>query len=225
MRFLKTCTLTAALLLLGATSAWAWQYELTSNVAGPVAVDDTVTIDMHLDATSVGLQLLSFGILFDPTELAYDLSGTVALPPQGPGTSGSAPSYILYTGGKPYTIVEPVQYPAWLYWPNPPADKQQININYSVNNLLTPAQATGNDIYIATLLFDVIASGDGEAVIEICKTCGGNVLRVDDVTFVPETIAVTGSPILVTVPEPAATGLAVAAGLVCVYLARRRRRA
>ena len=223
MRVLNICLLTAALLLTGATSASAYHYYMDSNYTGPVAVDDTVIIDMHIDAEAGG-QLLSFGILYDKTELLYNAVATTALPPKGPGTSGAEPSYILYTAGKPATALYPTNKPAWIFWPAPPTGKSQVNVNFNVTDLFHPITASGTNIYVATMLFDVIAEGDGTALIELCKTCGGNVLRINNVTIDPATIPVTGTPITVTVPEPAITSLGIAACVACVYLARRRRR-
>lgn len=223
MRSLYICFVSAALLFAGATSATAYEYFMSTDYDGsPVDVNDQVIIDVHIDADSPGLQLLSMGILYDPVELSYNGPATDALPPQGPGSSGASPSYILYTPGKPATYLFPLVQP-WDPWPNPPAGKGQININFSVPSLLNPATATGTNIYIATMLFDVISEGDGAALIEVCTDCGGNVLRVANVTIDPGTIPVQGTPITVTVPEPAVAALGIGALLACGYLARRRR--
>ncbi len=227
MRFVMTCLLSAALLFTGATSASAFEYFFSAPGYGGEALDvgDSVAIDMHIDMQEVGLQLLSIGVLFDPVELAYNGQASEDLPPQGPGSSGAAPSYILYMAGKPATVLYPTQYPQWIPWPVPPAGKGQININFSVPSLLNPAQATGTDIYVASMVFDVVAEGDGTALLEACVTCGGNVLRINNVTIPPGTIPVQGSPIVVTVPEPTMAALGVAALLACGYVARRRSRA
>ena len=139
----------------------------------------------------------------------------------GAGANGAQPSYILYTGGKGATILYPVQTPFWLNWPSPPANQDQVNINWS-EPAFGSAAASGTGIYIGTVLFNVGPTADGSAEIDLCNTCGGNVVQ-SGVTVIPaSSVPLTGGPIMVNLPEPAIASLALA-GLTTLYFVRRRR--
>lgn len=222
MRYLNIGKLAAAIMLLGATQVSAYEVTQTSTYAGEaLALSDTVVVDVFLDAEP-GLQILGVGMLFDSAELAYDAAASEALPPQGPGSSGAQPSYILYAAGKPATALYPLQVPSFATWPAPPADKGQVNINYA-EAALNPAVASGTGIYIASVVLEVIGLGDGTADIELTLEAGGNIVRANDIELDPMDVPLNGTPITVTVPEPAAASLAAAACLVTGYLVRRRR--
>jgi hypothetical protein len=220
MQFLKALAVSASLLLVFASAASAFEITMTTSYGGEtIAVSDSVVVDVFID-TEAGLVVWSGAVLYDPDELFYDSAASAALPPQAAGPSGAQPSYILYTGGRPSTILYPQQTPAWLNWPAPPADKEQVNINWAEKSL-APATASGTGIYVASMVFETTA--DGTAVIELCTSCGGNVLDFDGVVP-PSDIPLNGTPITVTVPEPAVAGLALA-GLATLYFVRQRRRA
>lgn len=229
MRILITNLFAVALLLFGATSASAFAINMVErNGATSISAGSTVTVDVFLDAEP-GIVLLSVGVLYDPTEFDYNGVASAALPIIYPapaeayGTTGALPGYILYAGGKPVTYLVPQQSPYWLPWPNPPAGKAQNNINYAENSL-SPTTASGTNIWIGSMVFDVVDAGDGVALIELCNTCGGNVLAGEGGAVIdPATIPLTGTPITVTVPEPALAGLAFAALGTLALLHRRRR--
>ena len=192
-------------------------------------IDDEVIVDLALD-TPIGLQLLSVGVLYDlADELTYDGAATAALPPQGAGTSGAQPSYVLYSppsgmaaGMMPATILYPVVTPYFRNWNGSlPPGQDQVNIDFAESGF-NPAAASGAGVYIATLLFRVTDLGDGTNTIELCSSCGGNVVRVNDVEYDQGSINLS-APIVVTVPEPAGLGLAAAAlGALALAAVRRR---
>jgi hypothetical protein len=219
-------------LLLVSSQASAWALSVVSQ--GPVSSltsSDTVTLDIFLDADA-GLTLLSTAITYDDDgELTYNGPASDALLPNttnciapacGVGPGGAQPQYILYTGGKGSTILYPQQTPFWLNWPGVlPPDRLQVNLNFA-EPAFGSASATGTGIYIGTLVFDVNATVDGTAPMELCIDCAGNILQ-EGLTVIPASqIPLTGTPIMVTLPEPAIASLALA-GLVTVYLVRRRR--
>jgi hypothetical protein len=233
MRFLTGFLLGALALLTFSTPASAWSINMTTTYAGEgLDIADTVTIDVFLDA-EVGLTLYSTAVLYDNAgELVFDGPGSSALPPNpnctpptcGPGTSGSQPSYILYTPPSammPATILYPLRDP-WQTWPGllPPGFRQ-VNIDYTEPTFAS-AEASGDGIYIATLLFNVAAIGDGSAIIDQCVTCGGNIVQTGAIIIPPSDLPTTGGPIVVNLPEPAIASLALA-GLTTLYFVRRRR--
>ena len=140
-------------------------------------------------------------------------------------------SYILYAPGAgsflPVSLY-PVPTPAFRTWPAPPEGLRQVNIDFIPTTLFPPSQSTsasGTNIYIATLLFDVVGSG-GTTEIRMCNPgepneCGGNVFAIADPTILNDIhtrvlagdITLIGSPITVRfIPEPA-TGLLLLTGL------------
>jgi len=227
MRILKTSLLVLVSAFFAVAQAQAVEFSMSSTYGGETLdVSDTVVVDVFLD-TEVGMQIFGVGVTFDATELSYDSAGTIALPPQGPGSSGAQPSYILYTAGggmSPTTTLYPLQTPAFQTWPTPPAGAGQVNVNYS-ETAFNPAAASGTNVYIGSLLLEVISTGDGSAEIDFrLEDSGGQVVRINDVELDLTTVPLNGAPItVVTAPEPAQLGLGVSALVVTAWLVRRRR--
>jgi len=222
MRTIKAFTLSVLALVVLSTQASAYAVELGTVYAGEgLDLSDTVIVDVFLDAVPAGLIFFSVAVLYPNNgDLVYDGPASAALPPQGPGTSGAQPSYILYTGGKGSTVLYPQQVPSWRNWPAPPAGKRQVNINY-IEPTFTPASASGTGIYVGTLVFEVASMLNPTANIELCNTCGGNITENGNGIIPPSAIPLVNSPIVVNLPEPALATLALA-GLATLYLVRRR---
>ena len=160
MRTLIINLLATALLLFGASSAGAWGLNMSLNpgsvAEGTVAVSDFVVVDVYLDAEP-GLGFLGVAVVWDDDGmLVYE-----------PGLS-TMPTYILYTGGKGATYLIPnVSPPAIWGGANQPGN-QQINIEY-LENAFGSATATGNGIWLATLVFHVASLGDGGATVTLAR--------------------------------------------------------
>ena len=206
MRILITNLLAVAALLFGATGASAYSYTMTSNYDGvtPLATSDTVTVQVFLDAPETGAQLIGLAVLFqDDGTITYDQAASAL--------AGAQPSYILYSPASgmvasmvPAAILYPQQTPAWLYWngTNPPG-QLQVNINFAEPGF-NESQATGAGIFLATLVFHIEPGFEG-GTIELCNTCGGNVLQSNGVVVDPNSIGLGGTPITLVgsvVPEP-----------------------
>lgn len=208
-----------------ATTAGAWA--IHTQVRGPVTsltVDDTVSVDLFLDAEP-GLQLLSLAVIHDDL-LAYDPTASASLPiihpaPVAPGTTGAMPAYILYAAAPTPTYLVPAfPGPAWPAWPSPPPNKGQVNVAYQ-EATLTPAAGSGTGIWIGSLVFQVTEAFD-VSVIDLAPGPGSPIIiqangaAVDTSEIVLGQIVLTGH----AVPEPA-TGLLMAFGLAAACLRRR----
>jgi hypothetical protein len=181
---------------------------MTSDYAGgEVPVDTLINVTLTFDATTTGVQLLSVGLLFDNTVLAYV--------PQSNASVGV--EEIILDGGTPYRGLE-AQQTTWLQWPGTvPPGKSQVNVNWADVTFLGTV-VTGTNV-IARVQFKVIATGDGLGEIDMSITAGGNIYQVSGNPVSP--ITLTGSPINVMVPEPTT---AVLFGLGLIGLVGRRRR-
>ncbi len=226
--------LAAALLSMGAGSASAYSLRIDrSDSNGTVTSSDTVIVDVYLDAEP-GLFAFSVGVLYDPTELSYNGPASQALPPNplGPSqnTDGSQPAYILYApaaGSLAAVWLFPFFTPHRL-WGVPPPGLEQVNIDFlsikgaSAPRLYQSTPAAGTNIYIATLLFDVVSTGASRtAEIRLCNPgsdreagelpeCGDNFVAVSDpaiqgapITYLlAEDITLVGTPITVSLGPP-----------------------
>ena len=226
MRILITNLLAVAVLLFSAASASAYAYTMTSNYDGvtPLTTSDTVQISVYLDADVVGTQLVGVGVLYpgDGT-ITYDEAATGLLPGSG------QPGYILYSpasgmlaGMIPAAILYPQQTP-FTNWPAPPPGQGQVNVNYAEPGF-NPSQATGNGIWLATLVFHIEAGFEGGSI-DLCTTCGGNIIQSDGAIVAPGSIGVSGSPVVLvgaSVPEPT-TAMLIGLGVLGLAVAGRRR--
>lgn len=209
-------TLLAAVLAAGsigvAGQASAWAIDMFERNPPLVAhiTSDTVTVDVFLDAEP-NLTIFSIGVLYDSSLLAYDGPASAALPASGAAGPGAQPSYILYAPGKPATYLVPLQTPYFLTFPAPPG-VGQVNVNW-VEVGFNEASATGNGIWVASLVFHVIMASLAPTEISLAFT-SSNLIQTGTVVVDPNTVALS-APVVVNLPEASA---AVMIGLVLVGL-------
>ena len=234
MRILTLNLLVTALFLLGTTSASAFAVNMTSRSGDPtggvssLTTSDTVTVDVFLDATG-GITIFSVAVInSNPAALLYDAAASAALAPTGafghlyqvPGQQGAQPSYVLYTGGKGATYLKPLQTPAFLNFPPETPGTEQVNINY-VENAFGTTSATGAGIYVASMVFHVVAAFTSETLSLAFTT--SNLIQTGTFVTDPATIGLSG-PITLTghaVPEPT-TAMLIGLGILGLGLAGRR---
>ena len=147
-----------------------------------VAVGDQVSISVSLDTEgTTGITLLSVGVIFDDGNLSYNLGAS------------SSPTYILYLNGK-----TPYMTPAF----NPPelrfGTTNQVNVDWTATSL-TSGNGLAGVALLATLVFDVIAGGDGVGEISLSITSPGNVVQLAG--GVAGTASLNGAGTVV-IPEP-----------------------
>jgi len=201
MRFFITNLLATALVVFAAGSASAIGLTLAGANGQLVGVGDSVTVTVTLDADVTGIVLISTGVLFDDTILSYN---------QG---ASSSPTYILYVNGK-----TPYMTPAT----NPPelriGTTNQVNVDWTATSLTAGSGGTGVEL-LATLVFDVIAVGDGVADIGLSITSPGNIVQLAG--GINTTATLRGAGTVIT-PEPT-TALLVGLGLLGLGVAGKRR--
>jgi hypothetical protein len=222
MRTFTINLLATALLLFGASSASAYSFDLVQS-SGPgtatiLVPSDVITFDLYANVDQANTQAFQLAVLFDNDAiLTYDIGAS------------SAPLYILYTGGKGATYLNSNSgtggAPLWGSDQQP--GQQQVNVAFT-ENALGFAPKTGNNIWIATLVFHVGVVGDGQSTIELALLgngstvvsvgtgCGG-VVGCD----ISGSVELNGSYTFSTIPEPT-TALLIGFGLVGLTLAGRR---
>lgn len=209
MRILIINLLATALLLFGATGASAFALNATlnpgSDATGAMAPSDFLIVDVYLDADAAGLNGFAVAVLWDDNgTLAYE-----------PGLSDMK-TYILYTGGKGATYLIPNVDPPGYWNGTQQPGKAQVNIEFIEAGLGTAA-ATGNNIWIASLVFHVAANG-GPTVLDLTFAAAGTVMQVNN-TDVQGSTTTSGS--FTIIPEPT-TALLIGFGLAGLALAGRR---
>jgi hypothetical protein len=214
MRTLIINLLATALLLFSASSASAMALYMTQQ-SGPgtgtvIAPSDILTFDIYLDADP-GLEFLTVAVL-------YDDDGIVTYNP-GAFTS---PTYLLYTGGKGTTYLTPLNDHGqnWNGFNQP--GKLQVQASSWYEKSFGSATASGNGIWISTLVFHVAGIGDGETTIELTLLGNGSTIIHSYTVDVSAITTTTGTFVFTTVPEPSAALLGGAA-LVTVGVIWKRR--
>ena len=226
MRILSLNIGVALLLLLAAANASAFAVNMTARGAtDSLTTSSTVTVDVFLDATG-GITIFSVAVMSDPAVLKYDAAASAALPlhPQSPlygGSTGAQPSYVLYgMVGKSATYLKPLQTPAFLEFPV--TGTGQVNVNF-IENALGTTTATGTGIYLASLVFHVLADF---ATSELSLAFTSANLIQTGVVVTPESAIGLSAPITLagppTIPEPT-TAMLIGLGVLGLLLAGRRR--
>jgi hypothetical protein len=219
MRLLIINILATAMLLFGAASAGAWSVTMTENTSYDgqlVTGSEFVVVDVYIDVTDFLLNNFSYAIMYDSTILSYE------------GGLSSSPGYILYSpasGAQAATYMFPLQNPPieWNGIPTAGGPGGQVNLNWGESDLIAGAlQATGLNVYIATLVFHVTgAAGDGIGEIFPQVDANGWALKVGGVNLPANTTTPVGGIAVIT-PEPT-TALLVGLGLIGLGVAGRRR--
>ncbi|MFP6630580.1 MAG: PEP-CTERM sorting domain-containing protein, partial [Myxococcota bacterium] len=142
-------------------------------------------------------------------------------------TSGAQASYILYSpgGGRglPPVYLVPLQSPYWLNFPPETPGTEQVNINFTEPAFNTTV-ATGTGIYVATMVFHVVAAFTSETL-SLAFT-SSNLIQ-SGVTVVDPALIGLSAPITLTghagppVPEPT-TAMLIGLGILGLGLAGRR---
>ena len=213
MRLIIINLLAAALLSVSAGTASAILFTLGGADGQEVAAGDQVSVTVTMDTqATVGITVMSAGVLFDDTRLTYN---------QG---ASSTVSYVLYGGKGGGGYLKAAQtcggYPGGAGC-NLALDGQ-VNVDYVSVDLTNGTQNSGV-VMLVTLVFDVIdPQNDGSAFIELTSTSPGNVVgQPGGGSVVPSLDSGTGN---VFVPEPAIAGLALAALITVGGLRSRERR-
>ena len=159
-------------------------------------------VDVELDTEDMtGIVLISVSVNFDDGLVTYDTGAS------------SSPTYILYVNGK-----TPYMTPAT----NPPelriGTTNQVNVDWTATSLTAGSGGTGVEL-LATLVFDVIAVGDGVADIGLSITSPGNIVQLAG--GINTTATLSGAGTVIT-PEPT-TALLVGLGLLGLGVAGKRR--
>ena len=233
MRLFTINLLASALLVFGASSAGA----ISLTVAGVAPIDlaastevaqgDTFEVTMTLDTeATLGITLMSIGVLFDDTQLEYnkDLSTTTSYILFGSGKGGGGYMNALATCGGGFGAPD-----AGSGCSLRVNTTNQVNVDYVSTDLSNGTANTTADIYppdnvvqLVTLSFTVLAeAAGGPAHITLSQTSPGNVIGQPGGTSTTGTLLGSGS---VTVPEPGLAGLSLAALLTLGGLRIRARR-
>lgn len=212
MRLLMINLLASALVLFSVSSASA--FGVSAIAQGPtdgLAPGDSVTYDLYLDLDgTVGLVLLGASFVYDAAAATYDNSAPNAVD-----------TYILYTGGKGASFLEPESDP-WAEWPAPAPGTGQANVVWIANAFNPLAIVSGTHlmgtitmIVQETTVFSFNFDGGGTTFGDTNGAGGTNEREGETVNFITN-----GG--LVTVPEPT-TALLVGLGMVGLGVAGRRR--
>ncbi len=209
MRFVAIELLVMASMLLPAAGASAYAIRMsTSYVAGtPLQVGDSVTIAVEFDTQGpADILMMSLGVFFDTGVLAHNRGASATVP------------YLLYSGGRSGGYLYSLQcdgfvdldgtcQPIAVPWPH-------ANISFLSSHL--PSQvpittATAGFELLATLVFNVVAPGDGIGEVNLGWGDPNFLLDGSGTDIAGSVLLGPGIDILVA-PEPA-TALLLALGL------------
>jgi hypothetical protein len=208
-----------ALLVLLATTGQASAMTISmSGLAAKAEVTEQVTVNVGLDTGPglTGITLLSIGVIFSDSQLAYrqDLSSTS--------------SYALYGGRGAYLNASTL---CGGPFGSPTAGSgcalrvgttNQVNVDFISTDLIGGTDYTSDTLgvaHLATLVFDVIAVGDGLAEVDLIFTGPGNVISLAGGAEWTADLVGGGA---IAVPEPG-TALMLAGGLLGLGWNGRRR--
>ncbi len=148
----------------GPAYGYAFQYRV--NVPHPdedylAFTSETVSVDLYLDAEP-GLNSFEVGVLWDEGLYVYDPALT------------TAPSYILYDPGAGMSAASYLAPFRWGAWPSPPPGREQFTVRFlSSEGLRLAASASGQDIWIASLVFHVAQPVYGSDSFEVSLGVAG----------------------------------------------------
>ena len=212
MRMFIVNLLAAALLAFSASSAGAISLALAGADGQTVNPGEqfSVTVTLDTEATT-GITLMSIGVLFDDTKVAYVKEATET----------TTTSYILYggKGGGGYMKANttcggyPVVPPGSAGCTIRVGTTNQVNVDYVSVDLTGGTQNTGV-VQLVTLAFDVLAGASGNADFSLTQLSPGNVIgqpggESTTATLTPD--GDNGQADFVVVPEPGVAGLSLAA--------------
>lgn len=213
MRFIVA---TAAALSLLLVSSMASAYELrASPKAGSTdpstaQIGDQVTYELFLDTQGESdIVLFAFSVVFDPNVLGYNRVET------------TGPTYVLYTGGKGASFLEPFALPMVQWAGTQPTGLRQINSDW-IANAFNPTVAVSANEALGEFTLNVVGPGSG--ALDLSFMNGGNTVQLSNDVIVSDevTIAITNG--VITVPEPAAAAMALSALMALGVIARGHRR-
>jgi len=219
--------LAAALVAFSASSAAAAVITMAGVVGQELNQGDRFEVSVTLDTDgTTGITLLSIGVLFDDTKLAYVKGATETF----------ATSYMFYsapTKGNPNNFLKASStcggYPSpGGYYTNSGDCSLRVNTTNQVNLDFVSADlaagTSGNNTGVAqmaNLVFEVLDTAeDGAAVVELSQTSPGNVIGQPGGGSTTATLLGGG---VVNVPEPGVAGLSLAALLTVGGLRARSR--
>ena len=228
MRILITNLLAVALLLFGAASASAFAVNMVAQGStSSLTTSNNVIVDVFLDSDGP-ITIFSVAVVnSNPSVILYDGAASAALPtnPEAGGfggSNGNQSSYILYEAvGRSSNYLKPAQTPYFLTFPPEFAGTEQVNVNYNENALGT-TNATGEGVYIATLLFHVVADF-AEETLQLAFT-SSNLIQAGT-TIIPASTIGLSIPITLfgtAVPEPT-TAMLIGLGILGLTVAGRNR--
>ena len=202
-----------SVLVLGASSASAISLTLGGANGQDVTPGGQVSVTVTLDTeATVGITLMSIGVLFDDTRLSYNQAAS------------STTSYILYGAGRGNNYMTAAStcggYPAGgagcqLAVPG------QVNVDYVSTSLTNGTGASNVGVaLLVTLVFDVVAN-PGFASIALTQSGAGNVIGQPRGGSTTATLN-SGAGGVNVIPEPT-TALLVGLGLAGLGIAGRRK--
>jgi hypothetical protein len=237
MRILIINLLAVAALLFSATIASAYDFRIQlrdGTQSATVTTGDTVLVDIYLDNVPSGTGTINMPVVWSTDAgIVYDDVNLQSAPlnPDGPGApyqNGAGPTYILYTGGMPSSQLNAVTSTggattigSWIPF-GTAGDQVQIGWISNVNTVGGPVPASGTNIYIGSILFNIEAGFAGGQV-ELCPLCSAFTLTNNNVIQDPNTVGIGPAVVLNgVVPEPT-TAMLIGFGVLGLAVAGRRR--